>query len=116
MFYAARDSATCIETNRTIADAAQRKRQKISRRTVMLEQAQKKGMGDAVSVSTILRDRRAKMRSRNGQVKRAGIASPRQPCRGFPFDPALGFMLGDEAWNMVALAIGPSDPNVPSGC
>jgi len=62
----------------------------------------------------ILRDRRAKMRSRDGQMKRGGIASLRQPRRGFPFNPALRFLLRYEAGNMVVLAAGPSDPDVPS--
>jgi len=47
-------------------------------------------------------------------MKRGGIASLRQPRRGFPFNPALRFLLRDEARNMVVLAAGPSDPDVPS--
>ncbi len=40
----------------------------------------------------VLRDRRAKMRSPDGQMKRVGIASLGQPRQGFPFNPALRFV------------------------
>jgi SMP-30/Gluconolactonase/LRE-like region len=41
-------------------------------------------------------------------------ATLRQPPRRFDFNPPLRFLLGDEAGNMVTLAIGPSNSDVPS--
>jgi hypothetical protein len=38
----------------------------------------------------------------------------RQPRWCFDFDPPLRFLLGDEARNMITLAVGPSNSDVPS--
>jgi hypothetical protein len=38
----------------------------------------------------------------------------RQPRRCFDFDPPLRFLPGDEARNMITLAVGPSNSDVPS--
>jgi hypothetical protein len=41
-------------------------------------------------------------------------ATLRQPPRGFDFNPPLGFLLRDEAGNMITLAVGPRNSDVPS--
>jgi hypothetical protein len=43
-------------------------------------------------------------------------ATLRQPRWCFDFNPTLRFLLGDEAGNMVALAIGPGNADIPSTC
>jgi hypothetical protein len=42
-----------------------------------------------------------------------GIASAQTITPGLPFNPALRFLLRDEARNMVSLAVARSDPDVP---
>ena len=41
-------------------------------------------------------------------------ATLRQPGWGFAFNPALRFLLRDEAGNMLTFAVGPGNSNVPS--
>jgi hypothetical protein len=37
-----------------------------------------------------------------------------QPPQGFDFNPTMRFLLGDEAGNIVTLAVGPNNSDVPS--